>query len=31
LEEKREGNFIRYSLDKKAIMEQKKIFNQLIK
>jgi ArsR family transcriptional regulator len=31
LEEKREGNFIRYSLDKKAIMEQKKIFNKLIK
>jgi DNA-binding transcriptional ArsR family regulator len=29
--EKREGNFIRYSLDKKAIREYKKIFNLVIK
>jgi ArsR family transcriptional regulator len=29
--EKREGNFIRYSLDRKAIREYKKIFNQVIK
>jgi len=29
--EKREGNFIRYSLNKKAIKEYKKIFNQVIK
>jgi len=29
--EKREGKFIRYSLDKKAIKEYKKIFNQVIK
>jgi len=29
--EKREGNFIRYSLDRKAIREYKKIFNQIIK
>ena len=28
--EKREGNFIRYSLNKKATKEYKKIFNQLI-
>ena len=31
LTEIREGNFIRYSLDKKAIKEYKKIFNQVIK
>jgi ArsR family transcriptional regulator len=31
LTEKREGNFIRYSLNKKAIKEYKKIFNQVIK
>lgn len=31
LEEKRAGNFIRYSLNKKIIKEHKKIFNQLIK
>ena len=31
LAEKREGNFIRYSLDKKVIKEYKKIFNQIIK
>jgi ArsR family transcriptional regulator, arsenate/arsenite/antimonite-responsive transcriptional repressor len=31
LNEKREGNFIRYSLNKKVIREYKKIFNQLIK
>jgi len=31
LVEKREGKFIRYSLDKKAIKEYKKIFNQVIK
>jgi DNA-binding transcriptional ArsR family regulator len=30
LTEKREGNFIRYSLNKKAIKEYKKIFNQVI-
>ncbi len=30
LTEKREGNFIRYSLDKKVIKEYKKIFNQII-
>ncbi len=30
LTEKREGNFIRYGLDKKAIREYKKIFNQVI-
>ncbi|PIP28067.1 MAG: transcriptional regulator [Candidatus Moranbacteria bacterium CG23_combo_of_CG06-09_8_20_14_all_35_22] len=29
--EKREGNFVRYSLNKKAIREYKKIFNQIIK
>ncbi|MEI7425738.1 MAG: metalloregulator ArsR/SmtB family transcription factor [Candidatus Moraniibacteriota bacterium] len=29
--EKREGNFIHYSLDKKAIREYKKVFNQIIK
>ena len=29
--EKREGNFIRYSLNKKVIKEYKKIFNQVIK
>jgi ArsR family transcriptional regulator, arsenate/arsenite/antimonite-responsive transcriptional repressor len=29
--EKREGNFIRYSLNRKAIREYKKIFNQVIK
>lgn len=29
--EKREGNFIRYSLNRKAIKEYKKIFNQVIK
>lgn len=29
--EKREGNFIRYKLDKKMIREYKKIFNQVIK
>jgi len=29
--EKREGKFIRYSLNKKAIKEYKKIFNQVIK
>ena len=29
--EKREGNFIRYSLDRKAIKNYKKIFNQIIK
>ena len=28
--EKREGNFIRYSLDKKALKKYKKIFNQVI-
>ncbi|KKP85029.1 MAG: Regulatory protein ArsR [Candidatus Moranbacteria bacterium GW2011_GWF2_35_54] len=31
LAEKREGNFIRYSLNKKIIKEYKKIFNQVIK
>ena len=31
LEKKREGNFIRYALDKKAIEKYKKIFNQVIK
>lgn len=31
LVEKREGKFIRYSLDKKTIKEYKKIFNQVIK
>ncbi len=31
LTEKREGNFIRYSLDKKIIRGYKKIFNQVIK
>jgi len=31
LVEKREGNFIRYSLDRKAIREYKKIFNQVIR
>ena len=31
LVEKREGNFIRYRLDKKALREYKKIFNQVIK
>jgi ArsR family transcriptional regulator len=31
LREKREGNFIRYSLDKKAIRNYKKVVNQLIK
>lgn len=31
LTEKREGNFIYYSIDKKAIKEHKKIFNQIIK
>lgn len=29
--EKREGNFIHYSLNKKTIKEYKKIFNQIIK
>lgn len=29
--ESREGKFIRYALDKKAIKEYKKIFNQIIK
>lgn len=29
--ESREGKFIRYSLDKKALKEYKKIFNQVIK
>jgi len=29
--EKREGKFIRYSLDKKVIKENKKILNQVIK
>lgn len=29
--EKREGNFIRYSLNKKTIKEYKKILNQVIK
>ncbi len=31
LTEKRDGNFIRYGLDKRVIKEYKKIFNQLIK
>ena len=31
LVEKREGKFVHYSLDKKAIKEYKKIFNQIIK
>lgn len=31
LREKREGNFIRYSLDKKALRERKKILNHIIK
>ncbi|HOF42557.1 MAG TPA: metalloregulator ArsR/SmtB family transcription factor [Candidatus Moranbacteria bacterium] len=31
LNETREGNFIRYSLNKKAIKDYKKIFNQVIK
>lgn len=31
LTEKRDGNFIRYGLDKKVIKEYKMIFNQLIK
>lgn len=31
LNEAREGNFIRYSLNKKAIKEYKKIFNKVIK
>ena len=31
VEEAREGNFMRYSLNKKAINEYKKVFNQLIK
>jgi ArsR family transcriptional regulator len=31
VEEKREGNFMRYSLNKKAVKDYKKIFNQLIK
>ncbi len=31
LAEKREGNFIRYSLNRKVIKEYKKIFNQIIK
>ncbi|MCK9378543.1 MAG: metalloregulator ArsR/SmtB family transcription factor [Candidatus Moranbacteria bacterium] len=31
LSEKREGNFIRYSLNKKSIKKYQKIFNQLIK
>ena len=29
--EKREGNFIRYSLNKKTVKEYKKFFNQVIK
>jgi len=29
--DKREGKFIRYSLDKKAIREYKRIFNQVIR
>jgi len=29
--EKREGNFIRYSLNKKTVKEYKKVFNQVIK
>lgn len=31
LVEKREGRFVRYSLDEKTIKEYKKIFNQVIK
>ncbi|MDR3559683.1 MAG: metalloregulator ArsR/SmtB family transcription factor [Candidatus Pacebacteria bacterium] len=31
LEEKRDGNFIRYNLNRKLIREYKKIFNQIIK
>jgi len=31
LTEKREGNFIRYGLDRKAIREHKSIFNKIIK
>jgi len=31
LEENREGNFIRYSLNKKTIREYKRIINQIIK
>ena len=31
LNEKREGNFIRYSLNKKVIREYKKIFNQALR
>lgn len=31
LVEKREGNFVRYGLNKSAIKEHKKIFNQIIK
>lgn len=31
LDEKREGNFIHYSLDRKIIREYKKILNQVIK
>ncbi|MFA5961668.1 MAG: metalloregulator ArsR/SmtB family transcription factor [Parcubacteria group bacterium] len=31
LTEKREGNFIRYNLNKKTIREYKKIFDQIIK
>ena len=31
LNEKREGNFIRYSLNRKVIREYKKIFNKIIK
>ncbi len=31
VERKREGNFMRYALNKKAIKEYKKMFNQVIK
>ncbi|MDD5489234.1 MAG: metalloregulator ArsR/SmtB family transcription factor [Candidatus Moranbacteria bacterium] len=31
LTEKREGNFIRYSLDRKAIKKYKSLFNQIIR
>ena len=31
VEEKREGNFIRYSVDKKKLKEYKLLFNKLIK
>lgn len=31
LQEKREGNFIRYGLDKKILGEYKKMFNKIIK